>query len=160
MKWLTLAAFFLLPAVASAQTYLGCSGSSCPARYYWETDVPTTRAAPSAAPVDGTVGSGMKLNLVKGAWVELCAATGQTLGGAGTLEAYYYDPAVGLPWMRNPDLDLTVDLSATSCGGSPCRCRIWLDLPSGAIKPGYFLYATNGITVSGGLLTARIGGAL
>jgi hypothetical protein len=148
----------LSPLASLAQTYLACS-TSCPSRYYWETAVPTTRAAPSATPVDGTVGSGMKLPSVTGAFVSLCAASGQTLSGAGSLAAYYYDPAAAL-WMRDPDLDLDVDLTATSCGGSPCRCRVWPDFPVPANKAGYVLFATDGITVSGGTLTVRIGGSL
>lgn len=157
-KYLIVLALCLTPTLASAQTYLSCL-TNCPARYYWETAVPTTRAAPSAAPVDGTVNSGMKLNYVTGAYVSLCAASGQTLSGAGTLAAYYYDTSVAL-WMRNPDLDLTVSVTATSCGGSPCRCQIWPDFPVDSSKGGYVLFATTGITVSAGTLTVRVGGSL
>lgn len=158
MKWLTLAVVFAFPGVAAAQTYLSCS-SNCPGRYYWETDVPTTRAAPSSAPVDYTVGSGLKLNQITGAYISLCAEEGETLSGAGTLDAYYYDVSAAL-WMRNPDIDLTVTVTATSCAGSPCRCQIWPDFPVDSKKGGYTLFATNGITVSGGTLTVRIGGSL
>lgn len=147
----------LLPSIASAQTYLACS-SNCPSRYYWETAVPTTRAAPSATPVDGTVNSGMKLNAVVGAYVSLCAASGQTLSGAGSLNAYYYDPGAAL-WMRDPDLDLSVSVGATSCAGAACRCQVWPDFAISSAKLGYVLYATNGITVSGGTLTVRVGGS-
>lgn len=148
----------LLPGLSFAQTYLSCS-ANCPGRYYWETAVPTTRAAPSAAPVDYTVGSGLKLNQVTGAYISLCAAEGETLSGAGTLDAYYYDVSASL-WMRDPDIDLSVTVTATSCAGSPCRCQIWPDFPVDSKKAGYTLFATNGITVSGGTLTVRIGGSL
>ena len=151
-------AALLAPALASAQTFATCS-SGCPARYYWETAVPTTRAAPSAAPVDGTVGSGMKLTYVKGAWIELCAASGQTLSGAGSLQAYYYDPAIAL-WTRNPSLDLAVTVASTSCGGAACRCQTWGDLAVGASKSGYVLFATSGITVSAGTLAVYVNGSL
>ena len=151
----------LLPGASFAQTYLSCTAGAgnCPARYYWETAVPTTRAAPSATPVDNQVSSGMKLNSVTGAWISLCAISGQTLSGAGTLDAYYYDMGAAL-WMRDPDLDRTVTVTATSCAGSPCRCQVWPDFPVDSSKGGYVLFATNGVTVSSGTLTVRIGGSL
>lgn len=159
MRYLAMIVVLLTPVAVLAQpTYLSCS-SNCPSRYYWET-APLTRAAPSAAPVDGTVGSGMKLNSIVGGWIELCAASGQTLSGAGTLDAYYYDLAAAL-WFRNPLLDLAVSVTATSCAGSPCRCQIFPDLPVAAVKGGYILYATNGVTVSGGTtVVVRVDGSL
>lgn len=160
MTRVLLLAVLLSPLGAFAQTYLACSGTgTCPAQYYWETAVPTTRAAPSAAPVDKTVGSGMKLNYVVGAWVSLCAASGQTLSGAGSLNAYYYDPGAAL-WMRDPDLDLAVSVTATSCAGAACRCQVWPDFAVPGNKPGYVLFATNAVTVSAGTLTVRVGGSL
>lgn len=86
VRWLFLALLCIAPSVALAQpTYLACT-SNCPSKYYWET-APLTRAAPSAAPVQGTVGAGMLLTSVSGAYISLCAASGQTLAGAGTLQA-------------------------------------------------------------------------
>lgn len=155
---IALLALFFAPFLASAQTYLACPAGG-PSRCYYETAVPTTRAAPSATPVDGTVGSGMKMNFVTGAYVSLCAANGQTLSGAGTLDAYYYDLGAAL-WMRDPDLDLTVSVTGTSCGGAACRCQIWPDFDVAAVKGGYVLFATTGITVSAGTLTVRVGGSL
>lgn len=157
MKLIALALAFL-PTIAFGQTYLACS-SNCPSRYYWET-APLTRTAPSATPVDGTVGSGLKLSLVVGGYISVCAASGQTLAGAGTLDAYYYHPGAAL-WMRNPGLDLTISVTATSCAGSPCRCQIFPDFSVGAPKAGYILYATNGVTVSGGTtVVVRVDGSL
>lgn len=145
---------WLAPSEADAQpTYLACS-TGCPPRYYWET-APLTRTAPSAVPVDGTVGSGMKLTYVTGAWISVCAASGQTLSGAGTLDAYFFDPAAGL-WMRNDDLDLSVTVTAATY-----RCQVWPDFAVSASKAGYVLYATNGITVSGGTtVVVRVSGSL
>lgn len=158
MTRVLLLAMLLSPLGAFAQSYLACS-SNCPSRYYWENGVSGTRSAPSSAPVDGTVGSGMKLNYVVGAWISLCAASGQTLSGAGTLDAYYYDPAAAL-WMRDPDLDLAVSVTATSCAGSACRCQVWPDYDIPANKAGYVLFATHGVTVSSGTLTVRVNGSL
>jgi hypothetical protein len=159
IKWIVVVALFAIPGIAEAQpTYLACT-TMCPAKYYWET-APLTRAAPSATPVQGTVGAGMALSQVAGAWISVCAASGQTLSGAGTLDAYYYDPYAAL-WMRDPDLDLTVTVTATSCGGSPCRCQVWPDFQIGAGKGGTVLFATKSITVSGGTtVVVRVNGSL
>ena len=150
---------WLAPQDTLAQpTYLACT-SNCPAKYYWET-APLTRAAPSATPVQGTVGAGMLLTNVKGAWISVCAESTRTLSGAGALNAYYYDPAVAL-WLRDPDLDLAITVTGTSCAGSGCRCQVWPDFLIAAGKGGYVLYATNSITVSGGTtVVVRVGGSL
>lgn len=133
----------LLAVPAAAQTLVPCT-SSCPARLYWESQ-PLTRAAPTAAPSAGTVGSGMSLAGVYGARVSLCPAAGQTLTGEGTLRAYYWHNSVGT-WMRNPDLDLSVGSATTTAN----PCRVWPDWTTGVRGGGYVLYATDAVGVSGG----------
>lgn len=66
----------------------------------------TTSAVTGAAPtaVDGT--DGQPVADYSAIRIVLSCAT--TLGGAGTLNCYVFDPAVG-GWARELDLDLTVD---------------------------------------------------
>jgi hypothetical protein len=135
----------LVASSVSAQSLLPCTaGVHCPKRYYWESS-PLTRTAPTAAPVSGTVGSGMDLAGVQGARIGICPAVGQTLTGTGNLRAYLYDPAVG-EWMYDPDLDLAVS-KASPTG---VRCRVWPDKPTAFRGPGRILYATDTVGVSGG----------
>jgi hypothetical protein len=82
------------------------------------------------------------------------ADVGQTLSGAGTLRAWYYDFTIGA-WARNPDLDKNVTLSGQ-------RRQVFSDV-STLVRTGCVLYAADSVTVSGGTVTVRltawIGGA-
>lgn len=75
--------------------------------------------------------------------MSVCAQSGATLSGAGTLQAYVYSSAQAA-WTRSPALDLTVNVSAATA-----QCQAWLNLPvyvhSGRIK-----YVPNAVTVSAG----------
>jgi hypothetical protein len=142
----------LVASSASAQSLASCgTGTSAPKRGYCET-APLTRTPPSAAPVSGTVGSGMDLAGVYGARIALCPAAGQTLTGTGNLRAYLWDPNVG-GWMASPDLDLAVAKATTSTN----PCRVWPDWITGVRGLGSILYATDSVGVSGGTtVTVRI----
>lgn len=101
-----------------------------------------TRAAPSAAT------EGMLLTRVAGYRVSICAASGQTLSGAGSLQAYYFDPAREV-WIRNPTLDRSVTVSGSRCQAFPDATTL--------VRFGRVLYATSSVTVSGGTtVTVRI----
>lgn len=102
-----------------------------------------TRAAPT------TNIQGVTLANVRGFRVAVCAESAQTLSGAGVLHAYLYNAKAGL-WMRNPSLDLTVSVTATSCAGAACRCQAWPDQRVPVVLGHRVLYATSGVTVSGG----------
>lgn len=87
---------------------------------------------------------GQSLVGLKGVSVTVEADSGQTLSGAGTLQAYTWDP-VAAGWARNPDLDLPVTVSAAR---RQSFLGIWVPAPTGRIA-----YAPNGVTVSAGGVT-------
>lgn len=108
-----------------------------------------TRAAPTTAT------EGVSLLQVRGFRVAICAAVGQTLSGAGTLQAWVYQ-AKAQVWMRNPSLDLTISVTATSCAGAACRCQVFPDQRVPVLYAHRVLYAANAVTVSGGTVTTYI----
>lgn len=111
--------------VRRVSTATTCAGSPC------------SGAAPSAA------SDGISLQYATGLRLRLCADSGQTLSGAGTLSAYVRDETDGI-WTRVPALDKTVPASA-----SGLRCVGWdenvVQLPYGAA-----VYVATGVTLSGG----------
>src|SRR4051812_46307439 len=82
-----------------------------PVRYFHESQS-LTRGAPTLAT------EGMSLVGVKGFRVSICAQSGQTLSGAGSLRAYLYHSDAAL-WMRNPSLDLSVTAAGVRCQAFP-----------------------------------------
>lgn len=84
----------------------------------------------------------------------VCASSGQTLSGAGSILAYWCDRGEEI-CMRNPSLDYSVTVTATSCNGSACQCQVFPDLQGGG-GPGFIRYVPSGITVSAGT-TVRAG---
>lgn len=137
-----LLALFLLPALPAL---------ALPTRFLYETQA-LTRAAPTLA------SEGMSLldatgAPVRGYFVAVCAAVGQTLSGGGALRAWVYDVDEGV-WMRNPDQDLVI---GTTVAGQ--RCRAWDDKRTGYLLGRRVHYAADGVTVSGGTtVTVRISG--
>lgn len=123
----TLALLLLLPSLALAQQRVAVSLT--------ETQI-LTRAAPTLS----TEGAG--LTEARGLRVSVCAATGQTLSGAGTLKAWYLNPS-GL-WNRNSALDLSIPATA-----SGIRCWAFPDMAV-LVRTGRALFATDSVTVSGG----------
>ena len=87
---------------------------------------------------------GMNLANVGGFSVVASADSGQTLSGAGSLQAYLYDDNVAR-WARCPDLDLT-------CGTASVRD---LAFPGfSVLSPrGRIAYVPSGVTVSSGGVT-------
>lgn len=113
-----------------------------------------TRAVPTSASfVSGTA---LRLDNLNGYSIMLCAASGQTLSGAGSLQAYKFDDRRGLV-SRNPSRDLPVTVTSTSCQGAACRCQNWDDVPL-ADGLGWALFAATGVTVSSGTVTVFYSG--
>lgn len=113
--------------------------------YAFETQA-LTRATPTVADFTITVGTliGKSLWLMEmaGFRVSVCATSGQTLSGAGTLQAWLLDERSGLV-MRNPGLDMAISASGT-------RCQVFPDIRSVMVSSGRVIYAASGVTVSGG----------
>ena len=102
-----------------------------------------TRAAPTSAT------TGMNLYQVKGFRISVCAPSGATLSGAGTIDIYNRNGTTGL-WEFNKALQQTVNVTATSCSGAPCRCQVFPDFLQTARLGSQLLPAANGVTVSAG----------
>ena len=102
--------------------------------------VTEAQALSRAAPTLST--EGVSLGSARGLRVTLCAASGQTLSGAGALRAYY-SPS-GTIWSRNSGLDLAVpgDAAGKACWTFP-------DVEV-LVRTGRVLFAADGVTVSGG----------
>ena len=128
-----------LSAVAYAQTPPGnviratktvsCAGSPC------------SGSAPSANT------DGASLAQMRAIAIRLCAASGQTLSGAGTLEVYSMDELDEL-WSIVPELELSVDASAASK-----RCTIVLSDREMPLGTGRVAVVPSAVTLSGGDLT-------
>lgn len=100
-----------------------------------------TRAAPGV--MEFTPSASLKLLGLSGFRVTVCAESGQTLSGAGTLSIYMLDELSGLV-TRNPGLDMSVTASGN-------RCQTFPDLVvAGSRGDGWMIAAATGITVSGG----------
>jgi hypothetical protein len=87
---------------------------------------------------------------VKGIVVTVCADSGQTLSGAGTLTAYTRDSSVAL-WAVTPDLNLSPATATVRCIAFPA---IWVAVPAGRVA-----FVPTGVTVSAGGVTIYITGA-
>jgi len=86
---------------------------------------------------------GTNLRGIAGYQIVLCAATGNTLSGAGTLQADYWDEAIA-EWMPAPAFDYA--LSARNAGK---RCAVFPNVAQ-AVSYGRIRFTPKGITVSGG----------
>jgi hypothetical protein len=106
-----------------------------------------TRAVPTESSF--TAAASLNLALLNGYRVRICANSGQTLSGAGTMQAYWLSNR-GSEVSRNLELDKSVNVTATSCQGAACRCMTWGDFQVAVGAGGRVIHATNGVTVSGG----------
>lgn len=139
--------------VALIAACLGGAAYAATTRYAQENQA-LSRAVPVAADFDATNTDGSRKALsLAGAskfQVSVCAASGQTLSGAGTLNAYLYD-RTRQKVKRNPAIDLTVTVTATSCQGAACRCQQFPVQEAANIPAGdALIYATSAVTVSSG----------
>lgn len=108
----------------------------------WSEAQALTRAIPAIA----TATDWVPLTGIRAFDVEVCAESGQTLSGAGSLQCYRKGAVAAL---RNPSLDLNITVTATSCAGAPCRCQTFPNFKT-AVGIGAFMFAASAVTVSGG----------
>ncbi len=103
-----------------------------------------TAADANAASIPTLVTHGVALrDRSTGIRVTLSAESTRTLSGAGTLQAYYWNPSLSR-WCRNPDLDITVAAAHASVRD--------VTFPDTAIfvPGGRLFYIANTVTVSAG----------
>lgn len=126
-----------------------------------------TAAAPLVNPNLTQISSGrssgvpgaLHLTGCSGFRVTMCAANNATLSGTGTIQYYYwpdYLPASVTPasWPRNPGIDETVSVTATSCNtlgaASPCSCQTFPDHIITGWNGGWVYAAPSSVTASAG----------
>lgn len=111
----------------------------------WSESQALTRAAPTLATEGWEVAPSQRGPSV-GYSVVIQAPTGQTLSGAGTVEAWVYDSTFG--WHRYGDTTLDVTSLAGCTGLQTCEFtgfQIFGPYPGGRM-----LYAAKGVTISSG----------
>jgi hypothetical protein len=101
------------------------------------------------APTAWESSNAFNLMNVDGYRIRVCAPSGQTLSGAGTLQIYTASTVDGAI-SRNPSIDETVSVTATSCTGAACRCQTFPDREQVAQQGGRLWAVPSGVTVSGG----------
>ena len=104
----------------------------------------TTSPVTGTSPVSATPDTAkhLKLTTARAITVTVCAPSGQTLSGAGTLDNYDYISSIAL-WAYSP----TTQLSLSSCSG--LRCCTWeLEVLFGGGK--LTTWIPTGVTFSGG----------
>lgn len=131
------------PSQAMAQTAPGtvlrnpsfittCGGSPC------------TGTAPTLTTDGRTLVNG------SGVRVRLCADSGQTLSGAGTLDVYFFDEDDSL-WALVPSLAITVP-----AGASGDRCVVVLADHATTVPTGRVGVVPNAVTLSAGNLSVKV----
>lgn len=120
---------------------------------------PSTGSNPAFADFTVTsgsvIGTSVELKGVEGLRVSVCAVGG-VLSGAGTLQANLANDRTGLP-ERNPSLDQTVSVTATSCAGTTCVCQVFPDLRvSGSRVGGRVMFVPSGVTHTGTGVIVRV----
>lgn len=113
---------------------------------------PSCTAGTCTAAVPTGTTAGMALNNTAYFTLTVCAATGQTLLGAGSMDAYVYkfNAAGGTgAWTRAKGLDKAIDVTSTSCAGAACQCDTFADVQTG-FRGDRIRYVPDGVTVSGG----------
>jgi hypothetical protein len=103
------------------------------------------------APVEaaGTTDGADLVKFARGLAVTVCADSGQTLSGAGTLTAYIRDPSIAL-WAAAPALNVTVFSTARRC---QTFSGFTVTVPRGRIT-----WVPTGVTVSSGGVTVYVSG--
>lgn len=152
MRVLIAVASLITPAAWAAEIL--CS-TNCPSNRQFESFTCTAGSCSGSAAVaaDFTASNRyVTLDVAKAWTAKVCAASGQTLSGGGTLQVYGIDPWDStVPW-RNADLDMPLasKAGATTCTGAACRCVGWSDFLVGVNLPRKFKLVPDGVTVSGG----------
>lgn len=122
----TIPAVSVLNAVPAFSETQACSGGTC------------------AGSVPTSTSNGMQLYGVQGFRLTVCAPSGQTLSGAGTMQAYLCDAAKSV-CSRNKGLDVTVNASSV-------RCQVFPDFTVGVVPwaDSTVEFVASGVTVSSG----------
>jgi hypothetical protein len=136
----------LLPFVLSL--LLGTLALAAPT--FSETQACSANVCSRSAPTSSA--EGLSLYYVNAYRLTVCAASSQTLGGAGTMLAYFCD-ATNSVCMRAPDLDQSVSVSGSQCQSFP---DFWVPAVNFATRDSV-VFAASGVTVSGGAtITVRL----
>jgi hypothetical protein len=132
----------LLLALAVVVGAEACSASTQSPTPWTETQACSGGTCAGTLPVIGD--AGMSLAYVDSFRLGVCAASGQTLSGAGSMLAVWGNSAVNLPF-RNNALDQLVTTSGS-------RCATFPDIVVGEVtpEPDYVIFEASGVTVSGG----------
>lgn len=154
MKTLALSAFLLASAAYAQSNKVSPRASSAPAQS-------TTTTAPSGTPMpeasacltctpartpgqSSTIPNALHLTSCTGYQITICASSGQTLSGAGTIDIYYWPdwpgPLTLTTWPKDPGLVETVT-ATTRCQTFPTHTTTGL---------GWIYPAANAVTVSAG----------
>lgn len=124
-------------------------------RYHPHTFTISSASCPTGTPGYDTDGAeyGISLSNLRAATVVLCAASGQTITGAGTLHACVWVPPPWGPglWVSAPEFD--VDMTGKSSGTA--RCLELADIEVGVgLADRLFFYPSSDFGVSGGTTLA------
>lgn len=105
-----------------------------------------TRSAMPASAAEG-----ISLIGVRAIHVSVCAASGQTLGGGGTIQFFLWDSFLNLP-MSHTDMYWPIKVTSTSCIGAACQCQVSdaIPIPDFTFRPDSIVAAAYQVTVSGG----------
>lgn len=109
---------------------------------YSDTQTCTAGSCTGSAPTSAAVGA--NLAWVDGFRLRVCAAAGQTLSGAGTMQAYLCD-AVKQACYRNSGLDQAVTTSGVQCVTFPDFKATYITELADTVE-----FVASGVTVSGG----------
>jgi hypothetical protein len=140
---LALGVAFIIATSAEAQTLPGRT------RAVTGTTVCASTTCSGTAPTNGDATVGVSLQQGYALRYRLCAPTGQTLSGAGTLDVYVYDENDGI-WALVPGLAKTVP---TSASGKQC---IGFEEAENGVPFGRVLLVPNAVTLSStGILSIK-----
>lgn len=157
MSKLLLVLLLLCAGLAHAQTVIPCPVSAT-YRCYWESQ-PCTAGSCSrtAAPTTTEFATkGISLKDMQGARLLLCAASGQTLTGTGTIHLWTWDPSIPSLTSSSPAQDLSVAdaWSSSRCNASACQCVTFGDLQQAGNSGQKVIAEASGVGVTGGSAAA------
>lgn len=155
MKYLVPLFLLLAAPAAMAQTAVACPGSGPTARYCETQPCAAGSCSRSAAPTGSEFstpvagypnGKGLPLTSQAGAYLWLCAESGQTLSGTGTIRIWGWAPQA--PTLVVPNKTLEVDIADVWYSGA--RCVPVLDWPVAGGSSRKVIAEASSVTVSGG----------
>jgi len=143
LKLAALAAVAAL-AIQAGPSYASGNTVSCISRSFTCSAGTCTETAPST-------NTGTALGYVQSYYVRICADSGQTLSGAGTMRDYHCSATLSPPCSQVHDNNLSVTASSV-------RCQEWAPfvVPYIDTTTDTFWWSPSGVTVSSGNLTIYI----